>query len=324
MSYTRRSYVLTGLVFGGQVTDDIEIELVAGLVRTEIAQSNGRLLYKDFMVLCPTRAIADTVAKRLKEKWDIPVRSVARMPIPDELWRVLLVLRMANTDDDLALRQWLEVLNLSPTEVRHIRDAALAEEKTLFDSVRESANQTLRRFIKDLDDLRGARDDVSAWLKKAKFLAGASELPFEEELKSMSGLISRIYEEYGLLDSEETGTEADEILVTTLHSSKGLEAEVVFIVQMSSRYMPNPSRDRDEELRVLYVGMTRAKKELYLSSSYIFDANTHRRYRSPSPFLELIPDHLDCRDESAATVRKRPNTLNRAGRPSPAASKRGS
>lgn len=286
-------------------TDAIEIELVAGLVKKEIEQSKGTFSYKNFMILCPTRAIASTFAKHLKEKWSIPVRTIARKTIPEDLWRILLVLRMANTNDDLALRQWLEVLNVAPGEIKQLRDAALAEARTLFDLVGESSNETLRQFIENLEDLRESRDDVGELLRKAKFLAGVSELPLEAEITSASGLISRLYEEYGLLDSEEASTETDEILVTTLHSSKGLEAEVVFIVQLSSRYLPNPSRDRDEELRVLYVGMTRAKKELYFSSAYVFDTQKRRRYASPSPFLSLIKNHLDVRRVSRAKPKKK-------------------
>jgi ATP-dependent DNA helicase UvrD/PcrA len=286
-------------------TDNIEIELVAALVKKEIEQSEGTLSYRNFMVLCPTRAIANTFAKHLIEKWNIPVRSIARKTIPEDLWRILLLLRMTNTDDDLALRQWLEISNISAGEIRQIRDAALAEQRTLFELVRESLSETLRQFIEDIEELRESRDDAGELLKKAKFLAGISELPLEGEITSASGLISRLYEEYGLLDSEEAVNETDEALVTTLHSSKGLEAEVVFIVQLSSRYMPNPSRDRDEELRVLYVGMTRAKKELYLSSSYVFDAKKKLRHPSPSPFLKLIQAHLDVRRVGRAKPKKK-------------------
>src|SRR5260370_15194575 len=117
---------------------------------------------------------------------------------------------MTNTDDDLALRQWLEVLNISAVEIRQIRDAALAEERTLFELVRESPNETLRQFIEDLEELRESRDDAEELLKRAKFLAGISELPLEGAIKSTSGLISQLYEEYGLLDSEEAATETDE------------------------------------------------------------------------------------------------------------------
>lgn len=108
----------------------------------------------------------------------------------------------------------------------------------------------------------------------------------------MSELISALYEEYGLLDREQNDTKSNEVLVTTLHSSKGLEAEVVFMVQMSSRYIPNPSRDWDEELRVFYVAMTRAKRELYVSCPYLFDQQKGYKVPAMSPFLTLIRPYL--------------------------------
>src|SRR5207247_3667584 len=95
-------------------TDDIEVELVATLIKKELEQhKDGRQLsYKDVMVLCPTRAIANSLAARLQEKHKIPVRKLAPNSIPEELWRILLVLRLALEDDNLALRQWLDVLKL--------------------------------------------------------------------------------------------------------------------------------------------------------------------------------------------------------------------
>jgi ATP-dependent exoDNAse (exonuclease V) beta subunit len=244
------------------------------------------------MVLCPTRAIAKGFAKSLQEKSEIPVRRIASKSIPQDLWKMLLVLRLAADDDDLALRQWLEVLEVPRDDIISMRDLALAERRTLFDVVRRSTKDTIKRFVHELEDLRAAHDDMDELLKKAKFLAGVPELPWETEATSVSALILKLYEEHGLLDTEEGDTETDEVLVTTLHSSKGLEAQVVFIVQLSSRYIPNPTRDSDEELRVLYVGMTRPKKELYLSSSYVYDPRTQRKYPSPSPFLTSIAEHL--------------------------------
>ncbi len=288
-------------------TDELEIELVAGLItkeKNERTKDGGKLSYSDFMVLCPTRAISNTFTKRLKEKWKIPVRSTTRRSIPDDLWRVLLILRMAERDDSLALRQWLEVLGTPREEIKQFRDTALSQEKTLFATVRESKDKTLKRFIKELEDLRATRGNIPALLKKVKFLAGVAVLPVETEAGSVSSLITDLYEEHGLLEFEEADTKTDEVLVATLHSSKGLEAEVVFITQLSSRYISNPAHDRDEELRVLYVGMTRAKQELYLSSSYTFDRQKGYKLPSMSPFLGLIETYLSIQKVSRATLER--------------------
>jgi ATP-dependent DNA helicase UvrD/PcrA len=289
-------------------TEEIEIELLAALItkeKKERAKDGEKLSYGDLMVLCPTRAISNTLANQLKEKWNIPVRRVAPKSIPDDLWHILLLLRMAERDDDLALRQWLEILEISPEEIRKLRDNALARNKTLFETAREFKNRTLNRFMRGLGDLRGVAGDIPALLKKAKFLAGISALPFEAEAESVSSLIADLYEEYGLLDSEQEDTRTDEVLVTTLHSSKGLEAEIVFIVQLSERYLPNPSHDWDEELRVLYVAMTRARQQLYLSSPYLFDRQKGYKRPSISPFLRLIESHLSIRKVGRAELHRK-------------------
>ncbi len=289
-------------------TEEIEVEFIASLIKkakNERKKDGEGLQYGDFMILCPTRAISAKFEKLLKEKWGIPVRKITPRSIPDDLWRILLVLRMAERDDSLALRQWLEVLEIPRTEIKQFRDLALSQKKTLFEIVRESKNRTLRPFIKDLEDLRRTRENIRALLKKARFLAGVTVLPFEMEAESVSALIADLYEEHGLLESEETDIKTDEVLVTTLHSSKGLEAEVVFIVQLSSRFIPNPSHDPDEELRVLYVGMTRAKQELCLSSSYVFDRQKGYKLPSMSPFLKVIESHLSIQKVSRAKRQKK-------------------
>ena len=65
--------------------------------------------------------------------------------------------------------------------------------------------------------------------------------------------------------------------LATLHAAKGLEWERVFVVGVSDGYLPYPDAPVDEELRLFYVGITRAKSHLHLSHG-----------GSPSPFLRAI------------------------------------
>ena len=55
------------------------------------------------------------------------------------------------------------------------------------------------------------------------------------------------------------------VTLATLHSAKGLEWEYVYLVGASARYLPWPGSSVDEERRLFYVGVTRAKRELNLS-----------------------------------------------------------
>ncbi|HNO69352.1 MAG TPA: ATP-dependent helicase [Pseudomonadota bacterium] len=92
--------------------------------------------------------------------------------------------------------------------------------------------------------------------------------------------------------------EDQRIAVLTLHGSKGLEFPVVFVVGLEASVIPGPGRDddqREEERRLFFVGMTRAKDHLYLSR---IEADGC----APCPFLSQVPAELT---ESEAP--KKPN-----------------
>jgi superfamily I DNA/RNA helicase len=87
---------------------------------------------------------------------------------------------------------------------------------------------------------------------------------------------------------------ADAVTLMTLHMAKGLEFRVVFICGVEDGLMPYRSGrrcgDLEEERRLLYVGMTRAKDELFLihrRTSYLYGRRTNT---FPSPFLSEIPE----------------------------------
>jgi DNA helicase-2/ATP-dependent DNA helicase PcrA len=82
----------------------------------------------------------------------------------------------------------------------------------------------------------------------------------------------------------------DKVPIITIHQAKGLEFDVVFIAGAVDGEIPSYLSEREgrleEERRLFYVGMTRAKKDLYISS-YATDQNG--RTKSPSRFLSAIP-----------------------------------
>ncbi|MDP9191661.1 MAG: UvrD-helicase domain-containing protein [Acidobacteriota bacterium] len=93
------------------------------------------------------------------------------------------------------------------------------------------------------------------------------------------------------IDRAETGKG---VTLMTLHSAKGLEYKVVFLVGMEEGILPHSNSqehndDLEEERRLCYVGMTRARELLFCTHAY--ERRIHGRFReqSPSPFLTEIP-----------------------------------
>jgi superfamily I DNA/RNA helicase len=111
---------------------------------------------------------------------------------------------------------------------------------------------------------------------------------------SMESFLTRIALDHSTPESEPDYSAAQ---LMTLHSSKGLEFPVVFLVGMEEGYLPHRRAKEEpggieEERRLCYVGITRAKKHLTLTR-----ARTRKRYgsevdRKPSRFLEEIPGEV--------------------------------
>lgn len=98
-------------------------------------------------------------------------------------------------------------------------------------------------------------------------------------------------------DLDSLDTKAEAVTLMTLHTAKGLEFPVVFLVGMEEGVFPHirsmqSDSELEEERRLCYVGITRAKEELYLSHAYRRTLFGNTSYSPPSRFLRDIPEHL--------------------------------
>lgn len=86
----------------------------------------------------------------------------------------------------------------------------------------------------------------------------------------------------------------DQVVLMTLHAAKGLEFPVVFLVGLEQGLLPHAlsetPREIEEERRLCYVGMTRAKDELHLTYALSRGSYEGRRSAIPSPFLRALGD----------------------------------
>ena len=119
------------------------------------------------------------------------------------------------------------------------------------------------------------------------------------------------------LIGEQDNYDGDESSVTlmTLHIAKGLEFPVVFIVGLEDGIFPHyrsmtDSAELEEERRLLYVGITRAQKRLYLCHAWGRTLFGQTNYNPPSRFLNELPASLlDVREEGGGgSARSRPGT----------------
>ncbi|MFD7301737.1 DNA helicase PcrA [Streptomyces pharetrae] len=127
----------------------------------------------------------------------------------------------------------------------------------------------------------------------------AVALEFEQERgEGETGTLSDFLEQVALVaDSDQIPDEEDGdgvITLMTLHTAKGLEFPVVFLTGMEDGVFPHmralgQTKELEEERRLAYVGITRARERLYLTRSSMRSAWGQPQYNPPSRFLEEIP-----------------------------------
>jgi DNA helicase-2/ATP-dependent DNA helicase PcrA len=203
---------------------------------------------------------------------------------------------------------------------------AAVEEEALLPA---RATQPLRRFRELVESLRaeaagmGVKDLISRVLAASGYAAALSSEDTHESqdrLENLAELLSAAAEYEarsedpnltGFLDQVSLLADTDmvrddaPVVLMTLHSAKGLEYDAVFLVGLEEGLMPHvrslENEDAiEEERRLVYVGMTRARERLHLSWAQSRQVFGQRRTSLPSRFLEEIPrDRLEVSGESA-------------------------
>ena len=165
------------------------------------------------------------------------------------------------------------------------------------DDTRRSAAKMLR-LVMDAgydDYLKETYDNYARRLEEIQQLAEfAFQFGTVEEFLTQLALLTNVEAEADPQDDSE------KIKLSTIHQAKGLEFDVVFVIMLCDGLFPSgrssESADgEEEERRLFYVSITRAKNELYLCYPMIrggFGASGVDAYQSPSRFLAEIPEVL--------------------------------
>lgn len=290
-------------------TSDLQIEAVAynisKIIKSRKRKDGNPLSYKDFMILCPYNNFVSKVSNSLTNKFEIQTKQREKAKIPDDHWRLLLVLRMLQNKDSLALRQWLDIIGITPVKIRQYRTEALRNNKSLYSYCSSLEDNSIKEVFKHIEILLKSKNDIESFRKELidfPYLnidntlfpeVGITINEVTKQPNSIGKIIQLIYEKFGIYDTEDEISEEDKVLVTTMYSAKGLEAEFVFIMWLNSTFIPAKHRNQDEELRVLYVAITRAKQDVILTFHERFENFRRLKEQAMSPFLKKIYDYLD-------------------------------
>jgi len=164
-------------------------------------------------------------------------------------------------------------------------------------SVRQNAAKMLR-LIMDAgydDYLKETYDNYERRLEEIQQLAEfAFQFGTVEEFLTQLALLTNVEAEADPVDDSE------KMKLSTIHQAKGLEFDVVFVIMLCDGLFPSSrstesNEGEEEERRLFYVSVTRAKNELYLSYPLIrggFGQSGGDIYQSPSRFLSEIPKNL--------------------------------
>jgi DNA helicase-2/ATP-dependent DNA helicase PcrA len=166
------------------------------------------------------------------------------------------------------------------------------------ETVRKSAAKMLRLVIDaGYDDyLKETYDNYARRIEELQQLAEfAFQFGSVEEFLTQLALLTNVEAE-----GDKSENDSGKIRLSTIHQAKGLEFEIVFVIMLCDGMFPSArsmesNEGEEEERRLFYVAITRAKNELYLSYPLIrggYGNSGNDAFQSPSRFLAEIPGDL--------------------------------
>ncbi|REJ96338.1 MAG: AAA family ATPase [Planctomycetota bacterium] len=307
-----------------------EAQRIADEIAVEIA--SGRRRPSDFAIFYRINALSRAFEFALRER-GIPFQLVKGLEFYQrkEIKDVMSYLHLINNPrDDVALLRVINtptrgigkktILGLTEHATRYGQTLfASAQETGLIEALGKRAATAVGRFVKIVDHLAetasapveeivgrvlsesgyqkslqesGLEEDESRLANIEELLTVARE--FDERFGEEAGLSAFLEETALVNDVDQWEEEIDRVTLMTMHSAKGLEFPVVYIVAAEEGLLPHERSREDpdrleEERRLLFVGMTRAEEELQLSLATQREFRGQRRRTVPSSFLMELP-----------------------------------
>lgn len=206
---------------------------------------------------------------------------------------------------DMSMYQALEAIELIGLSPK-ITKAASEFRDLIQNYTRMQEYLSVTELVEEVIDKSGYVD----MLKAEKSIEAQSRLENIEEFMSVSKNFEEANEDKSLIafltdlalvadidKLDEDGQQTDSVVLMTLHSAKGLEFPVVFLIGLEEGVFPHSrslmeETEMEEERRLAYVGITRAEKQLYLTNAQMRTLFGRTNMNPPSRFVKEIPEDL--------------------------------
>ncbi len=290
---------------------------------------------KDIAIFYRTNGQA-RIAEEMFIKNNMPYKVVGsyyfyqRKEIKDLISYLRLIL---NPHDEISLRRVINVpkRKIGPSTLKAIEDNAVLQNVSMFDAINKGKELEFKNIILELiksSESLSLTELIDAILEKSgmkKELEEENSLESELRLENLmefksitasfeertgSVNLGDFLEEISLIaDITEHKENGDEVTLMTIHSAKGLEFDVVFLIGMEESIFPhaNSLMERDgleEERRLMYVGITRARELLYLTNAKRRMLYGKESINPPSRFIEEIDG--DLLEKSNCSIKEEP------------------
>ena len=318
-----------------------EAEYVAGMISRKVGA--GKWKYGDCAVLYRTNAQSRMFEEKFLFA-NVPYKIVGGINFygRKEIKDVLAYLKtIENGRDDLAVRRIINVpkRGIGATTINRVQEYANTEDMSFYDALRVAGTipgvgksvAKLDSFVQMIQTMRSKQpyysvkeliEDVLEQTEYRKELMAEGTEEALDRLANIDELLNKaasyaehadnpslggFLEEVALVaDIDNLEEDADHVVMMTLHSAKGLEFPVVFMVGMEDGMFPSymsisseDPADLEEERRLCYVGITRAKETLILTSARQRMVRGEIHYNRVSRFIEDIPKEVLAENETA-------------------------
>jgi DNA helicase-2/ATP-dependent DNA helicase PcrA len=231
-------------------------------------------------VLARTNAIVNDVAERLRAL-GVKVRETRKIKGDDETARLkLFVSFCADPENDVLARWWLTETLGEDQAKREANAAAKAMETINTHALKIPKFETVVEFLEHMDK------------SQLQLLFGTDARLLLNQAVRKVGVFAKLTELAAALDEPETQMveDGEGLDCMTLHGAKGREWDIVIIVGMEEGTLPSKQATLEEERRLLYVGITRARDTVILSRCVRRDVNAWDKgeVRAPSLFLDEL------------------------------------